>query len=61
MRITDGATTLTLSGNGTYLGATFFPSRAGGDERITETAVLILEGTEAAIRAAAGAVDSMLR
>lgn len=61
LRLTDGTTTLTLSGAGAYLGATYFPSKAGGDERITETAVLILEGTEAAIRAAAGAVDAMLR
>jgi hypothetical protein len=61
LRLTDGTTTLTLSGAGTYLGATYFPTNQAAGERITESAVLILEGTAAAIQAAAGAVDKMLR
>ena len=61
LRLTDGTTTLTLSGSGAYLGATYFPTTQASGERITESAVLTLEGTEAAVRAAAGAVDTLLR
>ncbi len=60
LRLTDGATTLTLSGAGAYLGATYFPTRQAGDRRISESAVLILEGTESAVRAAVNAVEDML-
>ena len=58
LRLTDGTTTLTLSGAGAYLGATYFPS-GGGDERVTESVPLVLEGTEAAIRGAVQAVQAM--
>lgn len=61
LRLTDGTTTITLSGSGAYLGATFFPQSQPGAERLTESAVLILEGTADAVRAAVQAVDLALR
>jgi hypothetical protein len=61
LRLTDGTTTLTLSGAGAYLGATYFPTSQAGAERLTESAVLTLEGTADAVRAAAQAVDLLLR
>ena len=61
LRLTDGTTTLTLSGSGAYLGATYFPTSQAGAERLTESAVVILEGTADAVRAAAQAVDLLLR
>jgi hypothetical protein len=61
LRLTDGTTTLTLSGSGAYLGATYFPANQASGDRITESAALILEGTEAAVRTAAQAVDLLLR
>ena len=59
LRLTDGTTTLTLSGAGAYLGATYFPSGGGADGRVTESFHIVLEGTEAAIRAAVNAVQAM--
>jgi hypothetical protein len=60
LRLTDGTTTLTLSGSGTYLGATYFPQTpTGGATEITETATVILEGTEAAIRAAVNDIEQL--
>lgn len=59
LRLTDGTTTLTLSGAGAYLGATYFPATQLGAERLTESFPLILEGTEAAIRAAVNAIQVM--
>lgn len=61
LRLTDGATTLILSGAGVYLGATYFPTSQADDGNISETAALVLEGTETAIRAAVNAVDLLLR
>lgn len=61
LRLTDGTTTLTLSGSGAYLGANYFPISQPGAERLTESATLILEGTADAVRAAGNAVDLMLR
>jgi hypothetical protein len=59
LRLTDGTTTLTLSGAGAYLGATYFPSGQPGAARVTESFPLILEGTESAIRAAVQDVQQM--
>jgi hypothetical protein len=61
LRITDGTTTLTLSGSGTYLGATYFPAPASGKDTITETFPLILEGTEAAIRSAVNDIEQLFQ
>jgi hypothetical protein len=59
LRLTDGTTTLTLSGSGTYLGATYFPDSRPGDARITETFPLTLEGTESAIRGAVQDIEQL--
>lgn len=61
LRLTNGTTTLTLSGAGAYIGATYFPQSAAGDDHITEAFPVIVEGTEAAVRAALNAIDLMLR
>ena len=61
LRLTDGTTTLTLSGSGAHLGATYFPTSQPGAERLTESAVLTLEGTADAVRAAVNALDLLLR
>ena len=61
LRLTDGTTTITLSGSGTYLGATYFPTSQAGAERLTESAVLILEGSPTDIRTGVQAVDLLLR
>ena len=52
LRITDGTTTLTLSGSGTYVGATYFPASQSNADRIGESLPVILEGTDSAIRTA---------
>lgn len=59
LRLTDGTTTLTLSGAGTYLGATYFPTSQAGADRITETVPVILEGTETAIRGAVNDIEQL--
>ena len=59
LRLTDGTTTLTLSGAGTYLGATYFPTSQPGVDRITETVPLVLEGTETAIRSAVNDIEQL--
>ena len=61
LRITDGTTTLTLSGSGVYLGATYFPASQSGTERIGESVPVILEGTDGAIRAAVQDIQQLLR
>lgn len=61
LRLTDGTTTLTLSGAGAYLGATYFPTNQAAGDRISESAALVLEGTESEVRAAAQAIDLLLR
>lgn len=61
LRITDGTTTLTLSGSGTYLGATYFPASQSGVERIGESVPCILEGTDSAIRTAVQDIQQLLR
>ncbi len=60
-RITDGSTTITLSGDGAIIGCSYFPQPAGNDQETTaETIAVILEGTEAAIRAKTDAVEQLL-
>ena len=59
LRLTDGTTTLTLSGSGTYLGATYFPTSQPSAATITETVPVILEGTEAAIRGAVNDIEQL--
>ena len=60
LRLTNGTTTLTLSGSGTYLGATYTPASDEGAERLSESFPIILEGTEAAIRSALGEIKRLL-
>jgi hypothetical protein len=60
LRLTDGTTTLTLSGSGVYLGATYFPSSAaGGADRVTETLTLTLEGAADSVRAAVNDIEQL--
>jgi hypothetical protein len=61
LRITDGTTTLTLSGSGTYIGATYFPASQAGADRIAESVPVILEGTDSAIRTAVQDIQQLLR
>ena len=61
LRITDGTTTLTLSGSGVYLGATYFPTSQANASRIAETVPVILEGTDSAIRTAVQDIQQLLR
>lgn len=58
LRLTDGTTTLTLSGNGAYLGATYFPT-VGDGVTVSETIPLILEGDAATIRAAVNDIEQL--
>jgi len=61
LRITDGTTTLTLSGSGTYIGATYFPASQSSADRIGESVPVILEGTDSAIRTAVQDIQQLLR
>ena len=61
LRITDGTTTLTLSGSGVYIGATYFPTSQANADRIAETVPCILEGTDSTIRAAVQDIQQRLR
>ena len=61
LRITDGTTTLTLSGSGTYVGATYFPASQSNADRIGESVPVILEGTDSAIRTAVQDIQLLLR
>lgn len=64
LAITDGTTTVVLSGTSPVLGCTYFPSapaRNGGDwQPVTETAEINLRGTAAAIRTTTNAIESLL-
>jgi len=60
LRLTDGTTTLALSGAGAYLGATYFPQApTNAAVEVAETATVILEGTEAAVRAAVNDIEQL--
>lgn len=61
LRITDGTTTLTLSGSGTYVGATYFPASQSNADRVGESVPVILEGTDSAIRTAVQDIQQLLR
>src|SRR4051812_16240659 len=61
LRITDSTTTVTLTGDAPILGVTYFPSAgAAAEKTVTETAMLILEGTETAIRAKLNVLSRLL-
>jgi hypothetical protein len=59
LRLTDGTTTVTVSGSGAFLGATYFPTRGDG-ATVSETFTVVLEGTDAVIRAAVNDLEQML-
>ncbi len=65
LAITDGATTIVLSGTSPVLGCTYYPTtaqRAGGVyQPVTETAEINLRGTAAAMRATINAIEDMLQ
>lgn len=62
LRITNGTTTITLSGDApnAILGCTYWPATGGGKE-ITETIPVILEGSEATVKATVQAITNLLR
>lgn len=61
LRITDGTTTVNLSGETNIIGCTYFPLAGGPtDEQVTETIPIILEGTEVAIRAKINVINRLL-
>jgi hypothetical protein len=65
LAITDGTTTVVLSGTSPVQGVTYFPAspatRDGELQPVTETAQVNLRGTAAAIRASVNAVEGLLR
>lgn len=65
LQITDGTTTVTLSGTSPVLGCTYFPvapqMRAGEWQPVTETAEVNLRGTHTAIRATINSIESLLQ
>lgn len=66
LQLTDGTTTLTLSGGGSYGGCTYAPVPPAvsvledPDPQVSETAEVRIEGTETAIYAAWNAIEEML-
>ncbi len=65
LQLTDGTTTVTLSGTAPVRGATYFPATpqrsAGGEwQDVTETAEVNMTGTAAAIRATINSVELLL-
>lgn len=60
LQLSDGTTTLTLTGAGAYLGATYFPRQEADADSVTESAMCVLEGTESEIRSAVQAIELML-
>ena len=65
LQLTDGTTTVTLSGTSPVLGCTYFPATpqrtAGELLPVTETAEVNLRGTESAIRSKANSIETLLR
>ena len=60
LRLTDGTTTVTLTSS-PWLGATYTPEAAEfGVTEVTETAVCVIEGSAATIRAAVNAIELLL-
>lgn len=61
LRFTDGVTTVDLQ-TSPWLGVTYLPTPGAFDEtEVTESAVVVLEGTAAAIRSAVQALEMLLR
>lgn len=65
LAITDGTTTITLSGTSPVLGCTYYPATAqrsgGAYQPVTETAEINLRGTAAAMRTTINAIEDMLQ
>lgn len=65
LQLTDGTTTVTLSGSSPVLGATYFPGTpqrtAGELQPVTETAEINLRGTESTIRSKVNSIETLLR
>ena len=65
LQLTDGTTTITLSGTAPVLGCTYYPQtpqrQRGELQSVTETAEVNLRGTAAAIRATDNAIAVLLR
>jgi len=60
LRITDGTTTIELSQTAPVNGCTYFPqAAAAGDDSVTETTIVNLSGTDAAIRTVTNGVERM--
>lgn len=60
LALSDGTTTLVLSGSAPFVGSTYFPTRGDG-EKATETIPCILEGDAATVRGAANDIEQLLR
>ena len=64
LNISDGTTTVTLSGTSPVVGCTYFPftpERKGGTyEDVTETAQVTLTGTAANIRTSVNSIERLL-
>lgn len=60
-RLTDGTTTVTLSGDGAIIGCSYFPqSGENGADTAVETITLIVEGTDSTIRAKLDIIEQLL-
>lgn len=61
LRVTDGTTTVTLSGQTGIAGCTYFPATASaGGAQVSETAEIVGSGTAAQIRSAANSIEKLL-
>ena len=64
LSLTDGATTVTLSGTSPVLGCTYFPAtperKNGAYADVTETVQVTLRGTESAIRTSVNSIERLL-
>ena len=66
LQVTDGTTTITLSGTSPVLGCTYYPrtptaNAAGSYDDVTEDATVNLRGTAAAMRATINSIETMLQ
>jgi hypothetical protein len=60
LNISDGTTTVVLSGTSPVLGCTYFPATSDSGKDVTESVEVNLRGTEAAIRAAVNDIEQLL-
>lgn len=60
LNISDGTTTVTLSGTSPVKGCTYFPVTSDNGADVTESAEINLQGTAAAIRAAVNDIEQLL-